>query len=108
MPVTISVVMPCLNEATTLRGCVEQIQAVIRSSRLTGEIIVADNGSTDNSRGIAAQAGARVVRVEQRGYGNALLGGINAATGSYVVIGDADGQHDFGDIPRFVKKLEEG
>lgn len=72
------------------------------------EIIIADNGSTDGSPELAEQAGARVVAVEQRGYGAALLGGIAAARGKYVVMGDADGSYDFGEIPRFVAKLEEG
>lgn len=106
--VELSVVMPCLNEAETLEACICKAQQALREAGISGEIIVADNGSTDGSREIAERLGARVVRVTARGYGNALMGGIGAARGKYVVMGDADESYDFGHIPRFVAKLREG
>lgn len=104
----VSVVMPCLNEESTLETCVTTAQRALRDHQIPGEVIVADNGSTDRSRAIAARLGARVVLVEARGYGNALMGGIAAARGKYVIMGDADDSYDFRDIPRFVDKLREG
>jgi hypothetical protein len=106
--VELSVVMPCLNEAETLGACIRKAQQALQEARISGEIIIADNGSTDGSLDIAERLGARVVRVTARGYGNALMGGIAAATGKYVVMGDADESYDFGHIPRFVAKLREG
>jgi glycosyltransferase involved in cell wall biosynthesis len=107
-PLLVSVVMPCLNEAETLERCVRRAVETIAEAGLAGEVIVADNGSTDGSQEIALRAGARVVPVPQRGYGAALLGGIAAAKGRHVVMGDADDSYDFGEVPRFVAKLEEG
>jgi glycosyltransferase involved in cell wall biosynthesis len=107
-PVEVSVVMPCLDEADTLGSCIGKAQEALRASAMRGEVIVADNASTDGSAEIAARLGARVVRVEKRGYGHALMGGIAAARGRYVVIGDADDSYDFGEIPKFVEKLREG
>jgi voltage-gated potassium channel Kch len=104
----VSVVMPCLNEAETLERCIDAARAALEASGIPGEIIVADNGSTDGSREIAARAGARVLQVAEQGYGAALIGGITAARGRYVVMGDADDSYDFGAIPAFVRKLEEG
>jgi glycosyltransferase involved in cell wall biosynthesis len=104
----LSVVMPCLNEADTLASCILKARNAIAGCGVRGEIIVADNGSTDNSAAIAERLGARVVRVERPGYGSALMGGIAAARGRYVVMGDADDSYDFGEIPRFVEKLREG
>ena len=104
----VSVVMPCLNEAETLGRCVAAARAALDASGIRGEIVVADNGSTDGSREIAARAGARVVDVPEPGYGAALIGGISSARGRYVVMGDADDSYDFGAIPEFVRKLEEG
>lgn len=100
--------MPCLNEAETLERCVRRAVETLAAAGLPGEVIVADNGSTDGSQGIAERAGARVVPVPERGYGAALLGGIAAARGRYVVMGDADDSYDFGDVPAFVARLEEG
>jgi glycosyltransferase involved in cell wall biosynthesis len=104
----VSVVMPCLNEADTLGSCVEKAQRAMREAGIDGEVIVADNGSTDGSREIADALGARVVPVAARGYGNALMGGIESARGRYVIMGDADDSYDFGEIPKFVAKLREG
>jgi glycosyltransferase involved in cell wall biosynthesis len=104
----VSVVMPCLNEADTLQACIEKAQGALAEHNIQGEIIVADNGSTDGSQGIAARMGARVVHVMARGYGNALMGGIAAAHGKFVIMGDADDSYDFRDIPQFVEKLRQG
>lgn len=104
--IEVSVVMPCLNEADTLAACIEKAQIGLRG--VAGEIIVADNGSTDGSVEIAEKLGARVVAVTEKGYGHALRGGIAAAQGKYVVMGDADDSYDFREIPKFVAKLREG
>jgi glycosyltransferase involved in cell wall biosynthesis len=106
--VELSVVMPCLNEADTLATCVEKAQRAMREHGIRGEVVVADNGSSDGSTEIAERMGARVVRVEARGYGNALMGGIAAARGRYVIMGDADDSYDFLELPKFVAKLREG
>ena len=89
--------MPCLNEADTVAACVEKAQRAFASMRIDGEVIVADNGSTDGSREIALGLGARVIDVRRRGYGNALMGGIAAARGEFIVMGDADDSYDFGE-----------
>ena len=107
-PLELSVVMPCLNEAETLGTCIEKAQRALRELNIAGEIIVADNGSTDGSLAIAARMGARVVHVEARGYGNALMGGIAASRGTYIIIGDADDSYDFTSLAPFVEKLREG
>ena len=104
----VSVVMPCLNEAATVGACVEQIRRTFEQNRIAGEIIVADNGSTDNSVELAEKAGAQVVPVEQKGYGRALMAGIAAARGKYVIMGDADASYNFSQIPLFLEKLREG
>jgi len=104
----LSVVLPCLNEAETLGQCIEKVQEVFRERNIAVEIIVADNGSSDESPEIAARMGARVVHVDHRGYGSALRGGIAAARGKYVVMGDADGSHDLAQIPLFLSRLREG
>ena len=106
--IEVSVVMPCLNEAETLQTCIGKAQRALREANLAGEVIVADNGSTDGSVEIAERMGARVVNVRAKGYGNALMGGIAVASGKYVVMGDADDSYDFTDVPRFVEKLREG
>ncbi|HZO82836.1 MAG TPA: glycosyltransferase family 2 protein [Candidatus Binataceae bacterium] len=106
--VELSVVIPCLNEADTLAGCIERAQRGLRKARVDGEIIIADNGSTDGSVEIARAMGVRVVPVAERGYGNALMGGIAAARGKFIVMGDADGSYDFEEIPAFLDKLREG
>ena len=104
----LSVVMPCLNEAETLASCIGAARQAFRENAIAAEIIVADNGSTDGSSGIAERLGARVVHVPERGYGSALMGGIRAARGRFVIIGDADESYDFGEIPRFLARLREG
>jgi len=104
----LSVVMPCLNEAETVGTCVEKALRAMRDAGIAGEVIVADNGSTDGSQDIARSRGARMVDVTEKGYGNALMGGIAAARGTYVVMGDADDSYDFGELPKFVAKLREG
>jgi glycosyltransferase involved in cell wall biosynthesis len=104
----LSVVIPCLNEADTIGICVEKAQRALRENRIAGEIVVADNGSTDGSQNIAISKGARVIRVAAKGYGNALMGGIAAARGRYIIMGDADDSYDFLEIPRFVEKLRQG
>jgi glycosyltransferase involved in cell wall biosynthesis len=106
--VELSVVMPCLNEAETLETCILKIQKAFQEAGVFGEIIVADNGSTDGSPEIAGRLGARVVSVQEPGYGNALMGGIAAAAGKYIVMGDADDSYDFGHIPRFLLQLRAG
>jgi len=100
--------MPCLNEANSLGACITKAQSAFRDYQIRGEVIVADNGSTDGSQDIAEQLGARVVRVEAKGYGNALAGGIAAARGQFVIMGDADDSYDFTEVPRFVAKWREG
>jgi glycosyltransferase involved in cell wall biosynthesis len=106
--IELSIIMPCLNEAASLGFCIEQARAAIERSGLRGEIVVADNGSSDESIAIAEELRARVVRVRERGYGNALRGGIDAAAGKWIVIGDADGSYDFAEMARFLTKLREG
>jgi len=104
----LSIVMPCLNEAATVADCVKQARDALAKYGINGEVIVADNGSTDGSRDLATAAGARVVPVPVRGYGSALLAGIASARGEYVVMGDADGSYDFMAIDTFLAKLREG
>jgi glycosyltransferase involved in cell wall biosynthesis len=104
----LSVVIPCLNEADTLATCLRKVLLVFEEHEIDGEVVVADNGSTDGSQEIAAGLGARVVDVEEKGYGSALMGGIRAAHGTYVVMGDADDSYDFLELPKFVEKLREG
>jgi glycosyltransferase involved in cell wall biosynthesis len=100
--------MPCLNEAETIATCVKKASSYLSKSNIRGEILVADNGSTDGSREIAQGLGARVVSICERGYGAALIGGIGAARGRFVIIGDADASYDFSQLDGFVAKLREG
>ena len=104
----VTILMPCLNEAETLAFCVRQAVAALRDNNIAGEVVVADNGSDDGSQKIATDEGARVVAVPVRGYGAALLAGIESARGKYVLMADADASYDFGQLPRFLAKLEEG
>jgi glycosyltransferase involved in cell wall biosynthesis len=104
----LSVVLPCLNERETVGVCVQKAVAALEKAGIRGEVIVADNGSTDGSVELAQSAGARVVPVEQRGYGNALRGGIQEVLGTYVLMADSDDSYDFSHIPRFVEQLRNG
>ncbi len=106
--VEVSIVMPCLNEAETLGTCIGKAQQWLRESGTRGEIVVADNGSTDGSQAIAGSFGVRVISVPRRGYGSALMGGIAAARGRYVIMGDADDSYNFADLDSLLKKLREG
>jgi len=107
-PLELSIVMPCLNEVETIAVCVEKAQRSLQSLKIAGEIVIADNGSDDGSQRLAANLGARVVHVSERGYGNALMGGIAAARGRFVIMGDADDSYDFSRLEPFVEKLREG
>lgn len=104
----LTILMPCLNEAETIALCVEKAQAYLSASGIAGEVVIADNGSTDGSQEIATKLGARVVAVPGRGYGAALLGGIDAALGRYVIMGDADDSYDFSALDGFVERLRAG
>jgi glycosyltransferase involved in cell wall biosynthesis len=106
--VEVSVVIPCLNEAKSLAFCVDKARKAFGAAGISGEVVVADNGSTDGSIAIAEEHGARVIRVAERGYGAALRAGIAGARGPYIIMGDADDSYDFTDVPRFVEKLREG
>ncbi len=103
----LSIVMPCLNEAETLATCIEKAKLFLKANDVIGEIIIADNGSTDGSQAIAERAGARVVHIESKGYGSAIMGGIEAAQGELIIMGDADDSYDFSDLQDFVNALDE-
>src|SRR3954463_11012398 len=104
----VSVVIPCLNEQENIVECVTRARRALEDNGITGEVIVADNASEDDSARLAAEAGARVVPEPRRGYGSAYLAGFNAARGEYIVMADADLTYDFKEIPRFVEELEQG
>ena len=104
----LTILMPCLNEAETIAQCIEKAQRGLARAGVTGEILIADNGSTDGSQAIAEKLGARVVAVKEKGYGSALRGGIAAAKGKWILMGDADDSYDFAEADRFVKKFQEG
>lgn len=104
----LTVVMPCLNEAETLGICIEKAHTWMRQNNVHGEIVIADNGSTDGSQDIARHKGAHVVDVEQKGYGSALMGGIAAARGTYIIMGDADDSYDFANLSPFLEQLRSG
>jgi glycosyltransferase involved in cell wall biosynthesis len=104
----LSIVMPCLNESETLERCIRKAQFFLKENNIDGEILVADNGSSDGSQEISEQAQVHLVNVSQRGYGAALLGGITSALGKYVIIGDADDSYDFLELMPFLTKLREG
>jgi hypothetical protein len=107
-PCELTILMPCLNEAETLARCIAKAQAYLDRSGIEGEVLIADNGSTDGSQAIAQAFGARVVDVPARGYGAALISGIAAASGRYVIMGDSDDSYDFSDLDGFVAKLRGG
>jgi glycosyltransferase involved in cell wall biosynthesis len=106
--VELTVVMPCLNEAETVATCVRKAMGFLAESGISGEVVVADNGSTDGSQRLAEAEGARVVPVSEKGYGNALLGGIEAAHGKYIIMGDADDSYDFTNLMPYVDELRKG
>ena len=103
-----TILMPCLNEEKTIEGCIAEAQQFIAKHSLLAEILIADNGSTDRSAALAKAMGATVVHVPQKGYGNALIGGIKAARGTYIIMGDCDGSYDFTALESFVEKLRAG
>src|ERR1700756_4781064 len=107
-PIDVSVVIPCLNEANSIGLCVEKAVKAIQDVQLRGEVVVADNGSSDGSIEIAQKLGARVIPVPQKGYGSALNAGIRASRGAFIVMGDADDSYDFSDVPRFVEEWRKG
>ena len=104
----VSVVMPCLNEHETLGICIKKAQETLTLLKIDGEVVVADNGSTDGSQEIARSLGARLIEEEEKGYGNAYRAGISAAKGDYIIIGDSDDSYDFTDLGRFIEKLQQG
>jgi glycosyltransferase involved in cell wall biosynthesis len=104
--IRLSILMPCLNEARTLGTCIAKAKHYLARQNFPGEIVIADNGSTDGSQAIAESLGARVVAVPEPGYGNALKAGIKAARGKFVIMGDSDDSYDFGSLENFVEKLE--
>lgn len=107
-PLELTIVIPCLNESATVALCVRKAVAFLCGAGVDGEVIVADNGSSDGSPALAYAAGARVIHVQEKGYGAALRGGINAARGRFVIMGDADDSYDFAALENFVAKLREG
>ena len=106
--VELTILMPCLNESETIVTCVRQARAFLDSAGVSGEVLIADNGSTDGSQDLAMAEGARVVTIHEKGYGAALMGGIAAARGTYVAMGDADDSYDFGTLGPFLTKLRAG
>ena len=104
----LTILMPCLNESRTLKTCIDKAMKFLNDNNIDGEILIADNGSTDGSQDIAKNAGARVVDIAEKGYGAALIGGCNAAFGKYVIMGDSDDSYDFLNLMPFVEKLREG
>jgi glycosyltransferase involved in cell wall biosynthesis len=104
----LTILLPCLNEAETLAQCIQKAQAFLAHERVQGEILVADNGSTDGSQAIARQQGVRVISVVVKGYGAALKAGIRAALGRYIIVGDADDSYDFFDLKPFLIHLRAG
>lgn len=107
-PIELTVLMPCLNEAETISICVVKARHFLERSGVAGEVLVADNGSTDGSQALAERAGARVVPVDRKGYGAALAGGIDAARGRFIIMGDADDSYDFLNLQKFVDALRDG
>lgn len=104
----LTILMPCLNEAETLEICIKKAKKSIEENNIKGEVLIADNGSTDGSQEIARRNGARVVNVPRKGYGSALIEGTKEAKGKYCIMGDSDDSYDFSNIMPFVEKLREG
>jgi len=107
-PLELTILMPCLNEAETLKPCIQKALKFLRQSKIRGEVLIADNGSTDGSVPLARSLGARVVSIREKGYGHALRGGIAAARGKYVIMGDSDDSYDFSRLGSFMQKLRQG
>jgi glycosyltransferase involved in cell wall biosynthesis len=106
--IELSIVMPCLNESKTLGTCIQKAEMFLQRDSVNGEIIIADNGSTDGSTSIAEEMGARLVNVEKKGYGAALMGGIAIARGKYIIMGDADDSYNFSDLTPILNHLRQG
>jgi glycosyltransferase involved in cell wall biosynthesis len=106
--IELTIVMPCLNEAETLKTCIDKARSYIESNKVKGEIVIGDNGSTDGSQQIAISCGARVIDIKEKGYGNTLLGAFKASKGKYVIMGDSDDSYDFSQLNPFMEKLREG
>ncbi len=106
--VELTILMPCLDEAATVATCIDKARGFLNRTGIEGEVLVADNGSSDGSPELARAAGARVVHIAERGYGNALIGGIDAARGRFVIMADADGSYDFSQLDAFVEALRAG
>jgi glycosyltransferase involved in cell wall biosynthesis len=106
--IEVSVVIPCLNEEKTLPACIETAKSAMQKAHISGEIIISDNGSTDQSVKVATAHGSRVVHASRKGYGNAIICGMRAAQGKFLIMGDADGSYDFNDIPKFISPLRDG
>lgn len=106
--IEITILMPCLNEAETIENCIKKAKKSLENNKIIGEILIADNGSTDGSQEIAKKNGARVINVSRKGYGSALIEGTKEALGKYCIMGDSDDSYDFSNIMPFVEKLREG
>lgn len=106
--IEISIVMPCLNEKDTLRKCIQEAFSGLKTHNISGEIVVADNGSNDGSPELAESEGARVIHVQTKGYGSALMAGIEASRGEYILMGDSDGSYSFAEVDIFLEKLRQG
>lgn len=104
----LTILMPCLDEAGSIPYCIREARAFLDSRRIDGEILIADNGSRDGSAALARKAGARVVSVPERGYGAAILGGIRAAEGKYIILSDCDGSYDLSDLDEMLSLLRRG
>lgn len=107
-PLELTILMPCLNEAETIERCVKKAVEWLEKNQVSGEVLIADNGSTDGSQSLAERSGARVIAVKEKGYGSALRGGIEAARGRFIIMGDADDSYDFSNLDSFINQLREG
>jgi glycosyltransferase involved in cell wall biosynthesis len=107
-PIELTIVMPCLNEAETLKVCIDKAMKYLNDNNISGEVVIGDNGSTDGSQDIARGCGARIVDIPRKGYGSALMGAIQAAKGKYVIMGDSDDSYDFSNLNAYLEKLRDG
>jgi glycosyltransferase involved in cell wall biosynthesis len=107
-PIELTIVMPCLNEAETLKVCIDKAMKYLNDNNISGEVVIGDNGSTDGSQDIARGCGARIVDIPRKGYGSALMGAIQAAKGKYVIMGDSDESYDFSNLNAYLEKLRDG